>query len=439
VVTGASSSLGQATVERLAGHGAAVALLTRSADDLLSTVARITELGGTALALPADLADASAIEAAVAGVAAELGRIDVPVNAAATDVPGPGRASARTIAEAAPHAAAYLLVARSAAADAGYPAAAAWLARALALDLEDRGLVNAAHEQARRHRGPDPAAFDQDWARRTGRPVQAWLTVDFALLSSARAWVATDTYAGEGDYLAAHPELLEAAADTAVAEALLAVPEDEAGRYTALRQAAQHDGADAAYRPLLLTILAREFAAAGPAGQRALLADRADDLLTDTVTDALNESVGQEDQQAVAAQRATALLDLARTGDAEPVFEALAEPGRFPRLLHQLAIRTNAASVEPAALVAYTAATTPTEAATAVFYLAVAAAAGGDHDQARDLIKQVRAADPAQVPTWINELAQIGQHHQGVLQLIPELTSPADPPAPPGPPPEDTR
>ena len=140
----------------------------------------------------------------------------------------------------------------------------------------------------------------------------------------------------------------------------------------------------------------------------------------------------QEDQQAVAAQRATALLDLARTGDAEPVFEALAEPGRFPRLLHELAIRTDAASAGPAALVAYTAATTLAEAATAVFYLAVAAAAGGDHEQARDLIRQARAADPAQVPAWINELAEIGQHHHGVLQLIPELTAPADPPAPPG-------
>ena len=33
---------------------------------------------------------------------------------------------------------------------------------------DDRELVNAAHEQARRHRGPDPAAFDQAWVRLTG-------------------------------------------------------------------------------------------------------------------------------------------------------------------------------------------------------------------------------------------------------------------------------
>ena len=345
----------------------------------------------------------------------------------------------QAITSAAPQAAAYLLIARAGAADTGHPAAAAWLARALAAEPDNRGLMNVAHEQARRHRGPGPAAFDQDWARRAGRPVPAWLTVDSALLSSARAWVATDTYDAERDYLATHPELLEAAADTAVAEALLAVPEEEAGWYAALRQAAQHNGTEAAYRPLLLAVLASEFAGADPGRQRALLADRHDDLLTDTVADTLEELAGQEDQQAVAAQRAAALLDLARAGDAEPVFEALAESGRFARLLHELAIRTDAASAGPAALVAYTAATTLAEAAAAVFYLAVTAAAGGDHEQARDLIRRARAADPGQVPAWINELAEIGQHHRGVLQLIPELTASADPPAPPGSRPEDTR
>ena len=89
VVTGASSGLGQATAHRLAADGAAVALLARRADDLLSTQTAIAELGGTALALPTDLGDTAAIEAVVARVVAELGRIDVLVNAAATDVPGP--------------------------------------------------------------------------------------------------------------------------------------------------------------------------------------------------------------------------------------------------------------------------------------------------------------------------------------------------------------
>ena len=73
----------------LAADGAVVALLARSADDLITMRAPITELGGAGLALPTDLADAAAIDDAVARVATELARIDVLVNAAATDVPGP--------------------------------------------------------------------------------------------------------------------------------------------------------------------------------------------------------------------------------------------------------------------------------------------------------------------------------------------------------------
>ena len=336
----------------------------------------------------------------------------------------------QAITEAAPQAADYLLTARAAAADAGHPAAAAWLSRALAMDPEDRGMTDAVHEQARRHRGPDPAAFDQDWARRTGGPVPAWLIVDPKLLDSAQEWVRTDTYTAERDYLAAHPELLEAAADTAVAEALLAMPEDEAARYAALRQATQQVGAHTAYRPLLLTLLAYEFAAAEPDDQRALLAERADDLLTSTVTEALDDLATQEDQQAVAAQRAVALLYLARVGDAEPVFAALVDPIQFPGLLHDLSTRTDLTSTEPAALVAYSAAKTSAEVAVAAFYLAVVAAARGDHERASDLIGQARTADPRQVSKWINELAGIGQYHLGVLQLIPQLTASADPPAP---------
>jgi hypothetical protein len=53
--------------------------------------------------------------------------------------------------------------------------------------------------------------------------------------------VETDTYSGEQAHLAAHPELLDPAADTAVAEALLALPEQEASRYVALRQQARQE------------------------------------------------------------------------------------------------------------------------------------------------------------------------------------------------------
>jgi len=339
----------------------------------------------------------------------------------------------RVISEAAPQAAAFLLVARAGLAEAGYPAAAAWLVRAFAMDIEDRNLLNAAHNQARRHRGPNPDVFDLSWVRHTSGPLPVWLTVDSALLSSAQAWLATETYTDERDHLAAHPELLEAAADTAIAEALFAVTEHEAQRYITLRQAAQQRGADDAYRPVLLTILAREFADADPDRQRALLADRRDDLLTGTVADALNRLASKEHGQPVAALRATALLTLARTGNVEPVFEALTEPSQFPCLLHTLATGPAADGLDLTAVVAYTAATSIAERAVALFYLAVAMAARGDQEQAGDLVIQARAADPARAPGWINELAEIGQHHPGVLQLIPALTATADQAPPSGP------
>ena len=131
------------------------------------------------------------------------------------------------------------------------------------------------------------------------------------------------------------------------------------------------------------------------------------------------------------------MLVLARSGDAELILEALTASGQIPRLLHELAIRTDIASAGPAALVAYTAATTPAEVATAVFYMAVAATTAGDHTQGRDLVRQARSVDPGQVSAWINELAEIGQYHHVVLHLIPELTTSAVRPEQSAPQPED--
>jgi hypothetical protein len=65
-----------------------------------------------------------------------------------------------------------------------------------------------------------------------------------------------------------------------------------------------------------------------------------------------------------------------------------------------------------------------------MFYVAVAVAmaAGGELEQASDLIGQARTADATQVSAWINELAEIGRQHPAVLQLIPVLTAPAGQP-----------
>jgi NAD(P)-dependent dehydrogenase (short-subunit alcohol dehydrogenase family) len=88
-VTGASSGLGRATAIELARAGADVALLARSEAELKEVAAALRAESVRTVPLPLDLADADAVLAAVEHALAELGRIDVLVNSAATDVPGP--------------------------------------------------------------------------------------------------------------------------------------------------------------------------------------------------------------------------------------------------------------------------------------------------------------------------------------------------------------
>lgn len=89
LVTGSSSGLGRATAEALAAAGADVAVLARGAADLERTADQVRGLGMRASAAVVDLADADAVDRAVRQVLAEHGRVDVLVNAAGTDVPGP--------------------------------------------------------------------------------------------------------------------------------------------------------------------------------------------------------------------------------------------------------------------------------------------------------------------------------------------------------------
>jgi short-subunit dehydrogenase len=82
VVTGASRGIGAALAADLAGRGARVVLVARSAEALDKVAA---ELGGEAF--PADLADSSAIEALVRSIETD-GPIDVLVNNAGVDLTG---------------------------------------------------------------------------------------------------------------------------------------------------------------------------------------------------------------------------------------------------------------------------------------------------------------------------------------------------------------
>jgi tetratricopeptide (TPR) repeat protein len=317
---------------------------------------------------------------------------------------------------------AYLLALRVAAAGPGHPDAMRWLVTALGQAPKDRGLLAGIHSQARRHRAADPVGFSTSWQERTGEPAPAWLTVDPGLLATAEAWVATGTYQAECDFLAGHGELLDPSADVAVEEALLGVGEQAAERYTSLREAARIEGVAAAYRPLLLSLLAGEFMSADLDDQRILLANRRDDLLSDTVREVI-ESVARKSDE-VTAHRAAALLDLVTAREHEAVLDALAEPVQLPPLLHDLACGPEPAVLAAAATAGLTFPLTAEQAGTVLFYLAVAAVRAGNLDGANEMAGEARRLTPGQEGRWIDLLADIGQHHASVLPLIKVLNQP---------------
>jgi NAD(P)-dependent dehydrogenase (short-subunit alcohol dehydrogenase family) len=82
LVTGAGSGIGAATAGLLAERGAAVAVVGLPTDPLDETVEMITRAGGRALAVPADVADAEQMQAAVDRTISELGDLTLAVNAA---------------------------------------------------------------------------------------------------------------------------------------------------------------------------------------------------------------------------------------------------------------------------------------------------------------------------------------------------------------------
>jgi NADP-dependent 3-hydroxy acid dehydrogenase YdfG len=89
IVTGAGRGIGRAVALALAAEGAAVALVARTRRDLAAVATEIRERGGRALAVPADVASAEAVDALVEQAAAELGRVDLLVTAAGVASFGP--------------------------------------------------------------------------------------------------------------------------------------------------------------------------------------------------------------------------------------------------------------------------------------------------------------------------------------------------------------
>ena len=86
VVTGASAGVGRAVARRFGEDGDYVALLARGEAVLDGARRDVEALGGLALAIPTDVADAAQVEAAAERVERELGPIDIWVNVAMVTV-----------------------------------------------------------------------------------------------------------------------------------------------------------------------------------------------------------------------------------------------------------------------------------------------------------------------------------------------------------------
>lgn len=85
-LTGASAGVGRATARALAKAGAHVGLMAREGEGLEEARREVTAAGSRALAVPTDVADADAVEAAAERIESELGPIDVWINDAMASI-----------------------------------------------------------------------------------------------------------------------------------------------------------------------------------------------------------------------------------------------------------------------------------------------------------------------------------------------------------------
>jgi NAD(P)-dependent dehydrogenase (short-subunit alcohol dehydrogenase family) len=86
IITGAGSGIGRASAIALSNAGFHVALVGRRAEPLDGVAKFVTEAGGSAISIPADVSDENAVVNAFESVQRHFGRIDLLFNNAGTNV-----------------------------------------------------------------------------------------------------------------------------------------------------------------------------------------------------------------------------------------------------------------------------------------------------------------------------------------------------------------
>lgn len=86
-ITGGGTGIGLSTAKRMAGLGWHLVLSGRRQAELQSACDTLTKAGGSAEAVPLDVSDAAAVQAAAEGILDRRGRIDALVCSAGTNVP----------------------------------------------------------------------------------------------------------------------------------------------------------------------------------------------------------------------------------------------------------------------------------------------------------------------------------------------------------------
>jgi NAD(P)-dependent dehydrogenase (short-subunit alcohol dehydrogenase family) len=89
LVTGGNSGIGKATAIHFAKEGAQVVIAARRVDEGMQTVAEIRQVGGDAIFIKTDVAQAIEVEALISKTVTTYGRLDYAFNNAGVGGGGP--------------------------------------------------------------------------------------------------------------------------------------------------------------------------------------------------------------------------------------------------------------------------------------------------------------------------------------------------------------